>query len=111
MNQELDQAVSDIRNQPVDDAVVEAAAARVWARLATAVTGVDAVTGVEQTLSSVDPAISPVRSQLLTATSGYPTPRRSSFSRSSASERCRWLFTVPSGMLNVSAISEGSRSS
>jgi ferric-dicitrate binding protein FerR (iron transport regulator) len=33
MNQELDQAVSDIRNQSVDDAVVEAAAARVWARL------------------------------------------------------------------------------
>jgi ferric-dicitrate binding protein FerR (iron transport regulator) len=33
MNQELDQAMSDIRNQPVDDAVVEAAAARVWARL------------------------------------------------------------------------------
>jgi ferric-dicitrate binding protein FerR (iron transport regulator) len=33
MNQELDQAVSDIRNQPVDDAVVEAAAARVWARI------------------------------------------------------------------------------
>ena len=34
MNQELDQAVSDIRNESVDDAVVEAAAARVWARLA-----------------------------------------------------------------------------
>jgi len=33
MNQELDQAVSDIRNQEIDDAVVEAAAARVWARL------------------------------------------------------------------------------
>jgi FecR protein len=36
MNQELDQAVSDIRNQPVDDAVVEAAAARVWARISAA---------------------------------------------------------------------------
>jgi hypothetical protein len=47
MNQELDQAVSDIRNQPVDDAVVEAAAARVWARLT-----------VGQTLSSVNPGIS-----------------------------------------------------
>lgn len=34
MNQELDQAMSDIRNQSVDDAVVEAAAARVWARIA-----------------------------------------------------------------------------
>jgi hypothetical protein len=34
MNQELDQAVTDIRNQSVDDAVVEAAAARVWARIA-----------------------------------------------------------------------------
>jgi hypothetical protein len=33
MNQELDQAMSDIRNQSVDDAVVEAAAARVWARI------------------------------------------------------------------------------
>jgi hypothetical protein len=33
MNQELDQAVSDIRNQSVDDAIVEAAAARVWARI------------------------------------------------------------------------------
>jgi hypothetical protein len=47
MNQELDQAVSDIRNQPVDDAVVEAAAARVWARLT-----------VGQKLSSVNPAVS-----------------------------------------------------
>ena len=36
MNQELDQAVSDIRNQPVDDAVVEAASARVWARISAA---------------------------------------------------------------------------
>ena len=45
MNQELDQAVSDIRNQAVDDAIVEAAAARVWARLT-----------VGQTLSSVKPA-------------------------------------------------------
>ena len=36
MNQELDQAMSDIRNQTVDDAVVEAAAARVWARLTAA---------------------------------------------------------------------------
>ncbi len=36
MNQELDQAVSDIRNQTVDDAVVEAAAARVWARISAA---------------------------------------------------------------------------
>ncbi len=33
MNQELDQAMSDIRNQTVDDAIVEAAAARVWARI------------------------------------------------------------------------------
>jgi hypothetical protein len=33
MNPELDQAVSDISNQPIDDAIVEAAAARVWARL------------------------------------------------------------------------------
>jgi hypothetical protein len=36
MNQELDQAMSDIRNQTVDNAVVEAAAARVWARIAAA---------------------------------------------------------------------------
>ncbi|HEX3877447.1 MAG TPA: FecR family protein [Bryobacteraceae bacterium] len=33
MNQDFDQAVSQIRNEPIDDAVVEAAAARVWARL------------------------------------------------------------------------------
>jgi hypothetical protein len=51
MNQELDQAVSDIRNQPVDDAIVEAAAARVWARLT-------AVPAVGQTLSSVNTAVS-----------------------------------------------------
>ncbi len=34
MNQEFDRAVSEIRNEPIPDAVVEAAAARVWARLA-----------------------------------------------------------------------------
>lgn len=33
MNQDFEQAVTEIRNQPIDDAAVEAAAARVWARL------------------------------------------------------------------------------
>ena len=36
MNQEFDLAVSEIRNEPIADSVVEAAAARVWARLAAA---------------------------------------------------------------------------
>ncbi|MGA3242083.1 MAG: FecR domain-containing protein [Bryobacteraceae bacterium] len=62
MNQELDQAVSEIRNQPVDDAVVEAAATRVWARLAAA------GAAVGQTLSSVNPAISVTHSP---ATAGH----------------------------------------
>ena len=34
MNQEFDLAVSEIRNEPIADSVVEAAAARVWSRLA-----------------------------------------------------------------------------
>jgi hypothetical protein len=36
MNQEFDQAMDEIRNVAVDDAVVEAAAARVWTRLSAA---------------------------------------------------------------------------
>ncbi len=36
MNQEFDLAVSEIRNETIADSVVEAAAARVWTRLATA---------------------------------------------------------------------------
>src|SRR5438552_9163006 len=40
-----------------------------------------------------------------------PFPSRCSFPRSTASERCRLLFTVPSGMPSTSAISAGSRSS
>jgi hypothetical protein len=36
MDPELERAVSEIRDEPIDDAVVEAAAARVWARLSEA---------------------------------------------------------------------------
>jgi hypothetical protein len=35
-NTALEQAVTEIRDEAIDDAVIEAAAARVWARLAEA---------------------------------------------------------------------------
>ena len=34
MDTALEQAVTEIRDETIDDAVIEAAAARVWARLA-----------------------------------------------------------------------------